>query len=101
MPLFQLSTPPPSPVSFPNLSCRVATRTFAPDSGFSADDGATLLMAFRGIQAETAEQGSVHKSIARELQQLVADPFEEWAKGYHVRHSADSTSSRHSIHDLP
>ena len=48
-------------------------------------------MAFRGIQAETTEQGSVHKSIARELQHLVADPFEEWAKGYHVRHSTYST----------
>jgi hypothetical protein len=43
-------------------------------------------MAIRGIQAETAEQGDVHKSIARELQHLVADPFEGWAKGYHVRH---------------
>jgi hypothetical protein len=88
-------------VSFPTFSCRPATRPFAPDSGFSADDGATLLMAFRGIQAETAEQGSVHKSIARELQHLVADPFEEWAKGYHVCHSAYTTSSRRSIHDLP
>lgn len=44
-------------------------------------------MAFRGIQAETAQQGDVHKSIARELQHLVADPFEEWAESYHVRHS--------------
>ena len=43
-------------------------------------------MAFRGIQAETAQQGDVHKSIARELQHLVADPFEEWAESYHVRH---------------
>ncbi|KAH9995488.1 hypothetical protein BJV77DRAFT_1059663 [Russula vinacea] len=54
-------------------------------TGFIADDGATLLMAIRGIQAETAEQGDVHKSIARELQHLVADPFEGWAKGYHER----------------
>jgi hypothetical protein len=43
-------------------------------------------MAIRGIQAETAQQGGVHKSIARELQHLVADPFEGWANGYHVRH---------------
>lgn len=43
-------------------------------------------MAVRGIQAETAQQGGVHKSIARELQHLVADPFERWAKDYHVRH---------------
>ena len=43
-------------------------------------------MAIRGIQAETAQQGGVHKSIAHELQHLVADPFERWAKGYDVRH---------------
>lgn len=62
------------------------------DSGnFSADNGATPLMVIRGIQgqAETAQQGDVHKSIVRELQHLVgrvvADPFEGWTKGYHVR----------------
>lgn len=41
-------------------------------------------MAFRGLQAETAQQGGVHQAIARELHQLVADPFENWAKDYHV-----------------
>lgn len=41
-------------------------------------------MAFRGLQAETAQQGSVHRAIARELHQLVADPFEKWAQDYHV-----------------
>ena len=55
-------------------------------TAFSADDGATLLMAFRGLQAETAQQGGVHQAIARELHQLVADPFEKWAKDYHVGH---------------
>ncbi|KAH9988858.1 hypothetical protein BJV77DRAFT_964234 [Russula vinacea] len=46
-------------------------------------------MVIRGIQgqAETAQQGDVHKSIVRELQHLigrvVADPFEGWTKGYH------------------
>ena len=44
-------------------------------------------MAFRGLQAETAQQGGAHKAIARELQQLVADPFEKWANTYHVRSS--------------
>ena len=55
-------------------------------TAFGADDGATLLMAFRGLQAETAQQGGVHQAIARELHQLVADPFEKWAKDYHVGH---------------
>jgi len=64
--------------------------TLALDTGFKADDGATLLMAFRGIQAETTKQGGVHKSIARELHHLVADPFESWSKGYHVRLSLSS-----------
>jgi hypothetical protein len=62
-------------------------KRFLPDTGFGADDGATLLMAFRGLQAETAQQGGAHKAIARELQQLVADPFEKWAITYHVRHN--------------
>ena len=58
----------------------------ASGTAFGADDGATLLMAFRGLQAETAQQGGVHQAIARELDQLVADPFEKWAKDYHVGH---------------
>jgi hypothetical protein len=41
-------------------------------------------MAFRGLQAETAQQGGAHQVIARELHQLVADPFEKWAEDYHV-----------------
>jgi hypothetical protein len=89
-----------SQVSSLALSHRVVAKPFASDTGFSADDGATLLMAFRGIQAETAQQGSVHKSIARELQHLVADPFEGWAKGYHVRDSDNRASPRPSTHRL-
>lgn len=53
--------------------------------GFGSDDGASLLMAFRGLQAESVEQGRVHKAIAQELQDLVADPFDEWAQRYKVR----------------
>ena len=53
--------------------------------GFTADDGATLLMAFRGLQAESVKQGEVHKSIAHELNTLVLDPFHEWATAYQVR----------------
>jgi hypothetical protein len=68
------------------LSRWALSKPLALGSGFGADDGATLLMAIRGIQAETAQQGDVHKAIARELQHLVADPFEGWAKGYHVCH---------------
>jgi hypothetical protein len=58
-------------------------------------------MAIRGIQAETAEQGDVHKSIARELQHLVADPFEGWAKGYHVRHGDYCTFACPSTYRFP
>ncbi|KAH9074720.1 hypothetical protein EDB83DRAFT_2352927 [Lactarius deliciosus] len=57
-------------------------------TAFGADDGATLLMAFRGLQSETAQQGGVHQAIARELHQLVADPFEKWAEDYHERTQA-------------
>ncbi|VDC00964.1 unnamed protein product [Peniophora sp. CBMAI 1063] len=61
-------------------------------TGFAADDGATLLMAFRGLQAETEKQAGVHKNIAHELDTLVADPFAEWAKGHRDRlNSAQNT----------
>lgn len=49
------------------------------------DEGASLLMAFRGLQAEAAAQGEAHKNVAKELQTLVAEPFEEWARGHKVR----------------
>jgi hypothetical protein len=55
-----------------------------PGAGFSTDDGASLLMAFRGLQAESVAQGEAHKSIAKELHTLVADPFQDWAQGYRV-----------------
>lgn len=54
-------------------------------AGFGADDGASLLMAFRGLQAESAAQGQAHNSIAKELSTLVADPFDDWARSYKVR----------------
>jgi hypothetical protein len=73
-------------------SRRIVSDIFVPGTGFSADDGATLLMAFRGLQAETTQQGAAHKAIARELQQLVADPFEKWANVYHVRHNHSRAS---------
>lgn len=44
-------------------------------------------MAFRGLQAESAAQGVLHQSVAKDLQTLVADPFELWARGYKVRPS--------------
>lgn len=53
-------------------------------TGFDLDDGASLLMAFRGLQGEAAAQGKAHKAISAELQNLVADPFSEWARGYKV-----------------
>lgn len=41
-------------------------------------------MAFRGLQAESTAQGQVHKNIAKELETLVADPFDDWAQAYKV-----------------
>ncbi|KAG6890096.1 hypothetical protein C0995_012045 [Termitomyces sp. Mi166 len=54
-------------------------------TGFGADDGASLLTAFRGLQAESVVQGQAHRNIAKELDTLVADPFEQWAMGYAER----------------
>jgi hypothetical protein len=56
-------------------------------AGFGADDGASLVMAFRGLQAESAAQGAVHQAVAKELHTLVIDPFEHWARGYKVYRS--------------
>lgn len=56
-----------------------------PGTGFSVDDGASLLMAFRGLAAESVAQGNVHKSISNDLHSLVADPFDEWAQSYKER----------------
>lgn len=53
--------------------------------GFNADDGASLFMAFRGLQNESAAQGEVHMSVAKELGELVAEPFSQWAAGHKVR----------------
>ena len=50
--------------------------------GFGADDGASLLMAFRGLQAEALAQAKAHENVAKELISLVLDPFAEWAQGY-------------------
>ncbi|KAF8817572.1 hypothetical protein BYT27DRAFT_7199108 [Phlegmacium glaucopus] len=59
--------------------------TGKPTTGFNADDGASLLMAFRGLQAESVTQGQAHNSIAKELTTLVADPFDRWAQAYKAR----------------
>ncbi|KAL5513060.1 RGA8 [Sanghuangporus vaninii] len=59
--------------------------TGAKGKGFNADEGASLLMAFRGLQAESAAQGEAHRTVAKELKELVADPFAEWADGHKER----------------
>ncbi|KAF9045812.1 hypothetical protein BDZ89DRAFT_979706 [Hymenopellis radicata] len=64
-------------------------------TGFGADDGASLLMTFRGLQSESAAQGQTHKNIAKELGTLVVDPFDDWAEGYKARLS----QSRHAVLD--
>jgi len=53
-------------------------------TGFEKDDGATLLMTYRALQAESAKQGEAHKATAQELATLVADPFGQWASGHAV-----------------
>ncbi|KIJ55243.1 hypothetical protein M422DRAFT_23852 [Sphaerobolus stellatus SS14] len=55
------------------------------EKGFDADDGASLLLAFRALQAESVKQGEAHKITAQELVSLVADPFGQWASGHNTR----------------
>ncbi|KAH9851942.1 hypothetical protein C2E23DRAFT_214849 [Lenzites betulinus] len=54
-------------------------------SVFDVDDGASLLMAVRGLRDEAAAEGALHETVAKELQTAVADPFEKWAEGYKER----------------
>ncbi|KAG6909042.1 hypothetical protein DXG01_002316 [Tephrocybe rancida] len=68
-----------------HLAIALTTPSLTGPAGFSADDGASLLMAFRGLQAESVAQGQAHRTIAKELDTLVADPFEDWAQGYGER----------------
>ncbi|PVG03325.1 hypothetical protein CPB86DRAFT_724005 [Serendipita vermifera] len=54
-------------------------------TGFSADDGASLLMAFWGLKQETRAQGDGHRALANDLRQMALEPFSEWAKGHEQR----------------
>jgi hypothetical protein len=47
--------------------------------GFGADDGASLLNTFRGLQREGIAQGEAHKELAKDLEELVVEPFKDWA----------------------
>ncbi|KAG9223920.1 hypothetical protein CCMSSC00406_0004464 [Pleurotus cornucopiae] len=66
-------------------SLTVPMPTGAPGSGFGADDGASLLHTFIGLQAESVAQGKAHQVVSKELHTLVADPFDVWARGYQER----------------
>lgn len=41
-------------------------------------------MTVNGLKEETKAQGKVHESIAKDLEEKIAAPFEEWAEGYKV-----------------
>jgi hypothetical protein len=41
-------------------------------------------MTFRGLQAESAAQGQIHRDIAKDIQTLVVEPFNVWAQDYKV-----------------
>ena len=43
-----------------------------------------MLMTFKGMRDESAVQGTLHESVAKELQGVVVEPFEKWATGHKV-----------------
>ncbi|KAG8788636.1 hypothetical protein FRC19_009933 [Serendipita sp. 401] len=61
------------------------TATGPRGTGFSADDGASLLMAFWGLKQEAKAQGDGHKAVANDLKSLALQPFATWAKGHEER----------------
>lgn len=68
----------------------------SPGAGFNRDDGASLLMTFRGLQDESAAQGKVHKEIANDLQVLVVEPFNRWAQTYKEQLSSSKGKVLHN-----
>jgi hypothetical protein len=64
-------------------------------AGFEADDGASLMMAFLGLKAESKAQGEAHKAIALELEELVVDPFAGWAE----EHAGRITDAKRTMLD--
>jgi len=72
---------PPVPIV---LTTKLHPTHYDSGAGFEVDDGASLLMAFRGLQAETAEHGQLHEAVSNELHTLVAEPFQAWTKEYEV-----------------
>ncbi len=69
-----------------SVSYVVADTNALVGTGFDADEGASLLMAFRGLQAESKKQGEAHHALAKELETMVASPFEQWAQSHRVRY---------------
>lgn len=61
--------------------------------GFTADDGASLLNTFRGLQRESIAQGEAHKALAKDLEGLVVDPFNDWAH----KHAGRVEGVKHGI----
>ncbi|KAF9245227.1 hypothetical protein BU15DRAFT_41061 [Melanogaster broomeanus] len=82
-----------------NAENQLATTLLSPatigsqGTGFNKDDGASLLMTFRGLQAESVAQGHIHRDIAKDLQTLVAEPFNVWAQGYKERLSTSKATA--------
>ena len=53
-------------------------------TAFDIEDGASLQMTVSGLKEETKAQGQIHESIAKDLEEKIAAPFQEWAEGYKV-----------------
>ncbi|KAF8845130.1 hypothetical protein BDN67DRAFT_962064 [Paxillus ammoniavirescens] len=53
-------------------------------------------MTFRGLQAESAAQGQIHRDIAKDLRTLVAEPFNTWAQSYRERLSSSKATALNS-----
>jgi hypothetical protein len=74
----------PHPVSLPRSTFQHVCLTLVP-GGFLADDGASLLLTIRGLQSESLTQSSLHLTLSRDLNNLVVEPFLQWALGYRDR----------------
>jgi hypothetical protein len=64
-------------------------------TGFDADDGASLLNTFHGLQRESIAQGEAHKALAKDLEELVVEPFKDWAD----KHARRVEDAKHGLLD--
>lgn len=54
-------------------------------TGFGRDEGGSVKVSFLGIQAEFANEGRAHATVAANIHSMVVEPFLQWSEGHKSR----------------